>query len=143
MQLTEYSHNDAVEKIDPQILEEVRNLITDCEPSDTWGSSELKDIFYEKGWSGEYQIDMVSKTSITSTKEMVGICIQFGNIARGFYDLAKLDALFRRGIIEVGVLVCPALNEGGNTVHFNRIESELANIFNETITVPILIIGIE
>jgi len=143
MQLTEYSHNDAVEKIDSQILDEARSILSDMVTEGSLSPSQIKDKFYENGWPGNYQIDTTSNITITSIKENVGLCVQFGNIARGFYDFAKLDALFQRGTIDAGIFVCPALDVRANTVHIKRMSSELANIFNETFTVPLLIVGIE
>lgn len=101
---------------------------------------------HKNGWSQEYCLDRVSKITITSIKEKIGLCIQTGNMARTYADLLKLQALFSKGIITGGILIVATSNcgrsFGGNIASYERIIKELS-IFYQVITIPLVIIGFD
>lgn len=101
----------------------------------------------KEGWSEELYIakDQAGAT-IFSQKEDLAIQIQTGNISRAFYDLLKLQYLFNKGKIEAAALAVPtragASLLGSNIANFERLCSEL-ELYDRTITVPILVIAFE
>lgn len=98
------------------------------------------------GWSGEVELDPVSKITITSAKNKIGLAFQTGNMGRMYADLLKLQTLYLRETIKAGVFIVPTYDAaqllGDNVTNFDRLTKELA-IFERSITVPILIYGFE
>jgi hypothetical protein len=91
-------------------------------------------------------IDSASKISVTSIKEQIGLCLQTGNMGRMYADLLKLQTIYLRQSIKAGIFIVAvkkaAKTLGDNVVNFERLVREL-QIFERSITVPILVIGIE
>jgi len=107
----------------------------------------IMNTLHENGWSNEIRIaPTISKMDITSMKGDVGLCFQTGNMSRFYADILKLQTLFVEQKIKGSICIVPkqafAKSFGQNIAYFERIVKELA-IFSKTITVPILIYGIE
>lgn len=98
----------------------------------------------ELGWSDAVSLDSVSKISITSVRNNVGLCMQTGNVSRVYADLLKLQALYMRGSITSGIILLPTATAarafGGNVASLERLMREL-RVFNQVITAPLVIIG--
>ena len=102
----------------------------------------LKEL-YTLGWSGEIKIDYRSNMTITSAKELIGLCIQTGNYSRIYADLLKLQSLYKRNAIKGGIIVLPnraaAKILAANISNGYRLRKEL-NIFSKIIDLPLVII---
>jgi hypothetical protein len=72
--------------------------------------------------------------------------IQFGNMARWYSDIFKLQAGYSQGLIHCGLCVVPmyslAIKIDSNIVNFERVIRELPAA-TLSITLPILVIGLE
>jgi hypothetical protein len=72
--------------------------------------------------------------------------IQFGNMARWYTDIFKLQAAYSQSLIQCGLCVVPMAKEGkltdSNVAYFERASKELPAA-NLSITLPILLIGLE
>ena len=117
-------------------------------------SSDLRPIkkallegFKSTGWSKPIALSVHSGITITSVKDNVGLCLQTGgNMARGYADLIKLQTLYLRETISAGVILLPtkiaADALGSNIANSDRFMREL-DIFDRTITMPLVVIGWE
>lgn len=102
---------------------------------------------HECGWSDGVRVDPLnSKIDITSLKSNIGLCFQTGNISRFYADMLKHQTLFADQKIIASFCIVPkrilAKKIGQNIVNFERLNNEL-KIFNKTITLPIIVYGIE
>lgn len=107
---------------------------------------EILNHLLSSGWSGEVELDPVSKITITSAKNKIGLAFQTGNMGRMYADLLKLQTLYLRETIKAGVFIVPTYDAaqllGDNVTNFDRLTKELV-IFERAVTVPILIYGFE
>ena len=75
----------------------------------------------------------------------IALCLQTGNMARFYADLLKLQAQFLDEKINAAIYIVPmkdaAKRMGQNMANFERMISELKNLFDRVITVPIIILG--
>ena len=105
---------------------------------------QISDLLNNKGWADEVKIPP-SKMTINYIKRDIGLCIQLGNVARIYADLLKIQTMFVRKKITLGVVVLPMKLEskylGSNHAQFERLIEEL-KIFNETINLPLVVVGI-
>lgn len=96
------------------------------------------------GWSDDITIEP-TKLTINFIKKRVGLCFQLGNVARIYADLLKIQSLYRKKIIDSGVLIVPMKKEartlGSNHAQFERLVEEM-RLFNEIIDLPLVIIGL-
>jgi hypothetical protein len=67
-------------------------------------------------------------------------------MSRFYADLLKLQYLFQKGVISKAIYLLPSKHNakiiGGNVAHYERMTKEL-QLFNDIITLPIYIIGID
>lgn len=107
---------------------------------------EILDHLRGAGWSGEVELDPVSRITITSAKNKIGLAFQTGNMGRMYADLLKLQTLYLRETIKAGLFIVPTYDAaqllGDNVTNFDRLTKELP-IFERSVTVPILIYGFE
>jgi hypothetical protein len=114
-------------------------------------ATELRNAILEElrknGWSGEIRINARHNITLTGMKDRTAICIQTGNMARFYADLLKIQAHYQRGNIESAVYIVPtaeaARQMGENMANFERLTSELFDLFSDVITTPIFVYGIE
>lgn len=119
-------------------------------PVERGKSTKIKTAILEglrtRGWSGEVSLSPHSGITITSQKDNVGLCFQTGNMARMYADLMKLQALYLRDTINVGIFIVPttvtARILGDNLANFERLTNEM-EIFERVISMPLAIIGLE
>lgn len=99
-----------------------------------------------QGWSGEYRLDVMSKITISSYKDGIGLCLQTGNVSRIYADLLKLQALYSKEKINAGMIILPkkalAVQLASNMANYERLLGELP-IFNQVISMPLVIIGFD
>jgi hypothetical protein len=100
-----------------------------------------------RGWASPVTVAEGFKVELGFIKDRIVIQVQTGNVARAFYDLMKMQALFHDGKVDCGVLIVPmaaaARTIGGNLAQFERVNSELEGIFFHQVTIPVLILGFE
>jgi len=100
----------------------------------------------EFGWSDLVRLAEVSKITITSIRDDIGLCMQTGNVSRIYADLLKLQSLYAKNIIKSAIIIVPtgkaARKLGSNVASFERLCRELP-IFAQVITLPIVIIAFE
>ena len=149
--LRSYYHNgDKI--IDQEILNEINNELESTTFSFNLYNAKtirtsLTDQFLRKGWLTGIKVDVSSDIRITAKKKTCGLCIQFGNVCRMYADLLKLQAMYIHGEITAGIIIVPSQNVAkklclSNMVYYERLTSEM-KIFNEIITIPLAVFGIE
>ena len=146
-----YSHCCGESIVPSPFVLELRSIVENYKkPLKLYKITDFKEYLlpaiHKKGWSDEYYIDQTSRITITSIKDKIGLCIQTGNISRIYADLLKIQSLYLREIITGGILVLAteacAKSFGGNVAYYERVVRELS-IFNQVITIPLLIIGFD
>lgn len=103
--------------------------------------------FSVRKWKVHPRITKDGKTKLEADfkKERVQVEVQFGNMARWYTDVFKMQVSYSQDVIDVGVLIV-AMQDFANTideniVYFERIERELPYA-KMSITLPILVVGI-
>lgn len=141
--------NGGKREISPEIINEVVQIIKSVDLElGKYKSARLKDAFLsklrDKNWSSEMRLDEISKISITSVKNYVGLCLQIGNVARTYADMLKLQTLYTNKHIKAGIIIVPVNRAskklGINIASLERLAREL-EIFSSTITIPLAVIG--
>ncbi len=153
MQVSEvYSHRCAREMLESKgLLDEVLSVVDARGVRVTPGSaSKLKQHVRTQlsrlGWAPDPKLHPSFKVDINAMKCGIGLTAQFGNIARGFYDLMKFQALHLSDRIDVAVLVVPSRDAarvlGSNLANYGRITAEL-ELFKHVISVPCLVVAVD
>jgi hypothetical protein len=150
MKLTKYSHNNGNESIPDYILDplfsELQNLSFSNKRGTRTFRKSVSEILLSNGWSKPVRVSIDSQITITSVCKKIGLCFQFGNMARLYADILKLQLMHQRGNINAALYLVPmkdyAVRLGSNLANFERLTSEL-KIFGQIINVPLLVIGIQ
>lgn len=104
----------------------------------------ISDCLNKKGWADEIKIEP-SHITINFLKRKVGLCVQLGNVARIYADLLKIQLMYEKKLIDVGVIAVPMKSEskslGSNHAQFERLIKEL-KMFANIINLPLVIIGL-
>lgn len=100
------------------------------------------------GWASGVKVDPSLGPSVNAVHTSgVVFHVQIGNIARAFYDLMKMQALYARGRVRCGILAVPtkaaAKTIGGNLANFDRLRDELDQLFASQISIPLLLAAFE
>jgi len=100
----------------------------------------------QKGWAFNARVDPETDLTVFSRSEDLVVQLQTGNISRYAYDILKIQHLYSRKEIIAAALAIPTKNAaqaiGSNIANTERIWNEIKT-FNQTITVPLLIIAFE
>lgn len=152
MSFARYAHNGADAAVPPGLQQDAEAAL--CVASADVGNnratafrlSVAREMFL-RGWSDRVPVAIrQSKLTISSIKERTGLCVQFGNFARVYADLLKLEALRRAGHINSAILVVLddelARRLGSNLARFERVEREL-KVFHSVLECPILLLGLQ
>lgn len=152
MKCFDYSHQNGAATIPNSVLSELKAAIAEVDVPGLSGAGNMIRTgilrrLSECGWSGEFSVDpTISKTTITSVKAGVGLCIQTGNYARIYADLMKLQKLYLEEKLSVGVLIIPTAPAarliGDNIVNYGRLETEL-HVFRKVIHMPLVVLAFE
>ncbi len=151
MRYIEYSHNHATEILDKEITTNLFLVLKNYRAKYYKGvtrelRSQLQEELEKFGWSESIAIVEGTQISITSYNNKHGLCLQTGNMSRFYADLIKLQHLYLNDKIKGAFYVLPSketsLKLGSNIAHFDRFTKEI-EIFKKTITVPILVIGMD
>jgi hypothetical protein len=107
----------------------------------------FKEEFRVRNWEVNPLITEDSETELKADykKERVQVEVQFGNMARWYTDIFKMQVSYAQDLIDIGVLIVP-MQKFANTIdenvaHFERVCRELPYA-KLSISVPILVIGI-
>jgi hypothetical protein len=148
---TLYSHlkgqTQIAESVSAPLLTLVRNLDV------RWGRKQgpairekLLEALRKDGWSRPVKLDPEIGITVGAMKEGVALSVQFGNMARFYADLLKLQYLQLRGRATAAIYLLPTKESskrlGENIAYFERLCRELA-YFQEIIRIPILVVGLE
>jgi len=150
MKFNKHEHNNAFKVIAEGIRKDIEGVLYNLNPSPQEDTRKLRARILEnltkKGWSDQIRISTDTKITITSTLKDIGLCLQTGNMGRFYADLLKLQTLFCKKKIKVGVYIIPTKFEakkiGSNIAHFERFIDEL-KVFSETLTIPLIVYGFE
>lgn len=151
MILETYSHNLGVNAVDDRELNNIRNIIGAIDINIEKGSApKLRKLITEEvqkyGWSGKVKVDTTKEITIPSMKKEISLCIQTGNISRFYSDILKLETLYKNNKTTCGIYIVlkneAAKRAGNNIANYERVISEL-ELYRHTITIPIVVIGIE
>lgn len=104
----------------------------------------VKNELGDKGWAFNVRIDPAVNLNVFARKSDIAFQIQTGNISRYAYDILKIQHLYFKKEIEVAALAVPTRETanvlGSAVVNDKNVWNEL-NVFDRTITVPIMIIA--
>ena len=107
---------------------------------------DINTLLAKDGWSDKVRISAKRALTLASKNGSTALCLQTGgNMARFYADLLKLQAQFLDGKISSAIFILPcqsaAVKMGSNLANFERLNSELTNMFSKVITVPLLVYG--
>lgn len=146
-----YDHRSGLKVVPEDIIADVEKIIWDIHPTlskKTVASikESIRKRLDKEGWTGEYRLDATSKITISSYLKGIGLCFQTGNVGRIYADLLKLQTLYTKGNITAGIILVPQIKTakelGSNMANYERLIRELP-IFNQVITMPIVVIGFD
>lgn len=106
---------------------------------------EVAEILTKCGWAENVKISP-SNLSINFLKNKIGLCLQLGNYARVYADLLKLQLMYEKDTIEIGIIAVPFKDKakliGSNVAQFERLTAEI-KLFCKIIHLPLVIIGLD
>ena len=148
MKFHTHSHFNAEESLDCKSIEGLKESISRVQ-GNLYTAPLARDAILEElmvdGWSNQVTINPHASITITSMKDRIGLCLQFGNMARFYADLLKLQHLYCSKRILGAFYIVPekayAKSLGSNLANDDRLTKELS-IFETTITVPIMVFGV-
>ncbi len=150
----EYNHRGAKDRLQSMDLYTfVRSLVDAAAVMVQAGSAPIikKHIdsrLREHGWAMPAPVRQGYNPSLNALHpDHVVLRVQTGNIARAFYDLLKMEAVFAQDRAVCGVLIVPdsgaSRKMGGNLADFRRIRDELDVLYAPVISLPVLLLGFE
>ena len=151
MKYDKYSFRQGINCTDKNItkdVEEVLNALDTefCKGCTTEIREKITNPLIRKGWSKDIFISSNHRITIPLVFRDVALFIQTGNMARYYADILKLQAQFLNKKIKCAIYVVPtkesAKKLGANHVHYDRVTSELEDVFSNVITVPVIIYGL-
>src|SRR5258706_2829426 len=130
-----------------EAIELIRNIKFEIEQGSSKKLREqILQAFHHCGWSGKVKLGPGTNISITAINGDYALCLQTGNMGRFYADLLKLQYLYQKKKIKAAIYVLPTKKSasalGSNLANFERMTNEIL-LFSETITIPMIIIGIE
>lgn len=149
MKLITYNYNNAREIIDFKIIKGFENHLTQID-----GNFNLKDLknsireYCESlGFINRYKLFYGTSMQIFSYSEdlSLAVCNQTGHFGLSYYDLCKIESLFRRKLIYGCIFICPTKNSKyvkSNATTTDKLQEDLT-YFKEIFNVPIYFIGVE
>ncbi|MBA9085985.1 hypothetical protein FHR92_002457 [Fontibacillus solani] len=151
MRLAISSHHYGDRAVPSEVSEPIISALEGAEFEISKGSATrlrkiILGLLFNLGWSDKTRINSNNDITITSMKGDIGLCLQTGNVSRFYADILKLQSLYIKDKASSAVYILPTKNAslkmGSNIVNFDRFVEEL-NLYKHTITIPILIIGVE
>lgn len=145
-----HAHRNGMDLLPANQREEIECAIARAESHEVRKAAALRRTFldelYLRGWPRRVPVAIRhGRLTVSSLKCRAGLCAQFGNFARTYADLLKLEALKRAGQIDVGVLIVPtdvlAKELGSNLARFDRLKREFA-YFHDVLECPLIVYGV-
>lgn len=145
--MKKYSHNYGayeLEKSHPTKASKIENNLRNLCSEET---SSLKDSVHElfSDWDHKGVLTDNLNLRYGYRKDGVQVETQFGNVARYYADIMKIEKAYREGIIDFGVMILPdkerANSMGTNIAYYERTEKELKEM-REIISCPIILYGV-
>ncbi len=141
-------NNPDMKKYNDHILE-ISYILNHLSESESRGYKNLKkqiaDGLAKKGWSGKISLSSRVKSSVPAAKGAVVISFQFGNMARIYADLIKMQYLISTGVTTLIIYIIPdkelAIKIGQNIANSNRLLRELP-LYKSFINMPMVIFSI-
>lgn len=145
--MEKYSHNYGkyeLKKQYPSIHSKFERKMKQFSTKDTDEAKEhIEDLLSD--WSSGKKVIPELGLQYGYRQDKVQVETQFGNIARYYNDILKMEMAYRKGIINLGILIVPTHERYGkmpaNVADFNRVKDELIEM-REIIKVPITVYGI-
>ena len=104
----------------------------------------ISNMLNRRGWADSIKIEPTHLT-INFLKRKVGLCLQLGNVARTYADLLKIQLMYNKKLIDVGVIAVPIIEDskrmGSNHAQYERLVEEV-KLFDSIIKLPLVIIGL-
>jgi len=150
MKIVKHSHKGGNNAIAVGLIKDIEDglghikgkLCSRCAPQ---LRADILDALRHRGWSDKVRISSNFALTLTAMNGRIALCLQTGNMARFYADLLKLQAQFLDEKINAAIYIVPmkdaAKRMGQNMANFERMISELKNLFDRVITVPIIILG--
>jgi len=151
MKTTLYSHLKAQTEIpdflSSQLLSRVRALnVRWTSGQGTTIRERILNVLREDGWSRPVKLDPEIGITVGAMKDGIALSVQFGNMARFYADLLKLQYLYLKRRAAGAIYLLPtkeaAKRIGSNIAQYERLTTEL-EYFREIIRIPILVVGLE
>jgi len=152
MTIVQFQHQSPVAAVGESLCGRMIGILTDLQFKIRANcASELRECITaalrRDGWSDPVQIDKRQRITITAMLGTIGLCLQTGNMARFYADLLKLQALYLDAVISGAFYLLPTLacahQMGSNIANYERLTTELSQVFSKVITVPTLVVGFE
>lgn len=152
MRVATYDHQGGFNALPTFLRKEIERAVQSCDVAPARRAARrigdtIVTALNKDGWSGEVALaGRASKITITSAKHDTGLCVQTGNMSRMYADLLKLQQMFLRKTIKVGVMIVPsyaaAKKLGDNIINADRLVRELG-IFRSVIHMPIVVVSFD
>jgi len=145
-----YNNGILILKQNVSLYNEIKTVLTDRSLYFGKGvSREIKKSISFKlntfGWADRVRLSP-SRLTINFMKQEIGLCLQLGNVARLYADILKLQYLYNKNTIIVGIIAVPVKIEGNkigsNHAQYERLVKEI-KLFKDIITLPIVCFGLE
>ena len=148
-----YSHRGAAELLDAKGLrsEILAALAAPNVIVSGHSTREIKDhveaALVKRGWAGPVSVEETCGLKVNHAKSDVVLQVQTANLARAYYDLMKMQAMFDASRAVCGVLIVPTAAAsrvmGEGLTQFERIQRELEAVFFAQVTIPVYLIAFE
>lgn len=145
--MKKYSHNYGDYELQADRPTIVSNIEEELSEAAKYGEKEfkekVKEIFSE--WDHNKSLTDRLNLRYDYRKNNIQVETQFGNVARYYTDIIKLEAAFQEGIIDYGILILPTKERaeiiGSNIAYYKRAVKELKEL-RDIISCPIVVYGI-
>lgn len=126
--------------LNSKLDEQLRDI--SFEDSDS-AKSKIEELF--ESWESNKKLTKELDLRFGYRKDNIQVETQFGNIARYYTDIIKLEKAFQDDLIDIGVLIVPDRDRsksiGTNVAYYERAEKELKEM-REIISCPIVVYGL-
>lgn len=145
--MKKYNHNYGVyelEKNHPAVASKIENNLRNfCNKETSKLKGDVETLFSD--WDHKGVLTDNLNLRYEYRKDGIQVETQFGNVARYYADIMKIEKAYREGIIDYGVMILPdkerANSMGTNIAYYERTEKELKEM-RDIISCPIVLYGV-
>jgi len=150
MKFIKYFHSSGKKVVPGNLIEMVEQNLGNVTNPVKYGKASIirktiLDLFHQDGWSNQVRINAKHSITLTSKYGKVALCLQTGNMARFYADLLKLQSQYIGNKITSAIYILPTADAanilGSNLANYERLTSELKDVYRKVITVPMVIYG--